>query len=443
MPTRIAVIGMGYVGVPIAALLADVEGYDVTGVQRRSDRSGWKIEVLNSGKSCFEGLEPGLDELLARVVKKGTFRVTDDYQALKDAEIILIDVQTPTDGADHSPSYDSVKDVSRQIGKYLKQGVLLITESTIAPGTTQHVIRPIIETESGKVAGRDFLLAYSYERVMPGKLIEYIVDMPRVVGGINRESELKAVEMYKKIVRKPVFSTDILTAEAAKTMENAYRDVNIAFANEMALICESLGIDVWEVQKLINARSDRHMHLPGAGVGGHCLPKDTWLLRYGLRAYGREPLEAELISLARAINDHMPLHMAELARRSIESHGRKMEKSKVVILGVAYLEDSDDTRNTPASSLALELSRLGCQVVAHDPYVKELPGIKILPDLFEAARGADALAIVTKHKEYFQLDFVRLKQLMRTPVIIDGRRIVNADDAKRNGFVYSLLGRGR
>ncbi|MDD5224892.1 MAG: UDP binding domain-containing protein, partial [bacterium] len=182
---------------------------------------------------------------------------------------------------------------------------------------------------------------------------------------------------------------------------------------------------------------------PGAGVGGHCLPKDTWLLRYGLRAYGREPLEAELISLARAINDHMPLHMAELARRAIESHGQKMEKSKVVILGVAYLENSDDTRNTPASSLAIELSRLGAKVVAHDPYVKELPGIEILADLFEAARGADALAIVTKHREYFHLDFPRLKQLMRTPLIIDGRAIIKEDEAKRNGFGYSLLGRGR
>ena len=440
---KIAVVGMGYVGVPIAALLADVEGCDVTGIQRRSPRSGWKIDVLNSGKSCFEGVEPGLDELIARVVKKGSFRVIDDYSLLQEMEIILIDVQTPTDAADHSPSYDSVKEVARQIGKYIRPGALVITESTVAPGTTQHVIRPIVEKESGLMAGKDFSLAYSYERVMPGRLLEFIVDMPRVVGGINKESEQRAVEMYKKIVRRPIHSTDILTAEAAKTMENAYRDVNIAFANEMALICESLGIDVWEVRKLVNAREDRQMHLPGAGVGGHCLPKDSWLLRYGLRAYGREPLEAELISLARAINDHMPMHMAELVKRSIEGQGRKVEGARVVILGVAYLEDSDDTRNTPTRSLALELEGHGCKVVAHDPFVKEFPGITVTADLAEAAKGADALALVTKHRQYRELDLPELKKIMRTPVLIDGRNVLDQEEVEKAGFVCRILGRGK
>ena len=443
MTTKIAVVGMGYVGVPIAALLADVEGYDVIGVQRRSPRSGWKIEVLNSGKSCFEGVEPGLDELIERVVKKGTFRVTDDYSVLKEVKMILIDVQTPTDAADHSPSYDSVKEVARQIGTHIRRGTLVITESTVAPGTTQHIIRPIIEQESGLAAGKDFLLAYSYERVMPGKLLEFIVDMPRVVGGINKESEQRAVELYKKIIRQPIHSTDILTAEAAKTMENAYRDVNIAFANEMALICESLGIDVWEVRQLVNARNDRHMHLPGAGVGGHCLPKDSWLLRYGLRAYGKEPLEAELISLARAINDHMPMHMAELVKRSIESQGRNVSGSRVVILGVAYLEDSDDTRNTPARSLALELEGYGCEVVAHDPFVAEFPGLKIESDLSAAAKGADALALVTKHAQYRELDFPALRKIMKTAVIIDGRNIVDQESAEGAGFICRVLGRGK
>ncbi len=270
---KIAVLGMGYVGIPAAALLADVPGFDVTGIQRRSQRSGWKIEVLNCGRSPIEGDEPGLDDLIARVVKKGSFRVTDDFSVIRDMGTILIDVQTPTDSADHAPSYLSLKEVSRRVGEYLTKGTLVIIESTVAPGTTQNVVQPILERKSGMKAGKDFYLAYSYERVMPGRLIEYIQNLPRIVGGINKKSEELAVELYKKIVREKIYSTNILTAETSKTMENAYRDVNIAFANEMAMISENLGVDVFEIRDLINSRSERHMHLPGSGVGGHCLPK--------------------------------------------------------------------------------------------------------------------------------------------------------------------------
>jgi UDP-N-acetyl-D-mannosaminuronic acid dehydrogenase len=209
MSTKIAVIGMGYVGIPAAALLADVPGFDVTGIQRRSQRSGWKIDVLNSGKSPIEGEEPGLDELIARIVKKGSFRVTDDFSVIREMDIVLIDVQTPTDGEDHQPAYLSLKEVSREVGEYLKSGALVIIESTVAPGTTQNVVMPLLERKSGLKAGEDFCLAYSYERVMPGKLIEYIQNLPRIVGGLDKESERRAVEMYKKIVKSEIHSTDI------------------------------------------------------------------------------------------------------------------------------------------------------------------------------------------------------------------------------------------
>jgi len=294
LTTHVVVIGMGYVGIPCAALLADVPGFRVTGVQRRSDRSGWKIECLNAGECPFEGDEPGLAALIHRVaVEKGTFRVTDDYSVCQEADVILIDVQTPTDG-DHVPGYDSLREASAQVGRVLRPGVLVIIESTVAPGTTQHVVQPILERESGLKGGPDFALAFSYERVMPGKLLEYITDFPRVVGGIDEESTRRAVELYRHIVRKEITPTDVLTAEMAKVVENAYRDVNVAFANEVALACERMGVNVYEVRELINARPDRNMHLPGAGVGGHCLPKDSWLLKYGLETYGRGAGESGL-----------------------------------------------------------------------------------------------------------------------------------------------------
>jgi len=259
---KIAVVGMGYVGIPAAALLADVPGFDVTGIQRRSQRSGWKIDVLNAGRSPIEGDEPGLEELIAKVVKKGTFRVTDDFSALRKMDAILIDVQTPADSADHTPSYLSLKEVLRRVGEYMKKGALIIIESTVAPGTTQNVVQPILERKSGMKAGRDFYLAYSYERVMPGRLIEYIQNLPRIVGGFNKKSEELAVSLYKTIVREKIYSTDILTAETSKTMENAYRDVNIAFANEMALICENLNVNIYEIRGLINSRSSANLYSP-------------------------------------------------------------------------------------------------------------------------------------------------------------------------------------
>jgi len=444
MTTKIAVIGMGYVGIPCAALLADVDGYDVTGIQRRSVRSGWKIELLNSGKSPFEGNEPGLDELINRVVDKGTFRVTDDFNVLKEMDIVLIDVQTPTD-ENHQPQYVSLREVSHRLGKLLKPGTLVVIESTVAPGTTQNIVQPILEEESGMKGGEDFYLAFSYERVMPGHLIDFIVNFPRVVGGICPESTRRAVEMYEKIVKKTVHSTDTLTAELTKTIENAYRDVNIAFANEMALVCESLGVNVYEVRELINERHDRHMHIPGTGVGGHCLPKDTWLLRHGLHEYGLVRVEPEFIALARKINDFMPVHTAELIMQALGEKKVAAKDAKIAVLGIAYLEDSDDTRNTPTTVLIETLERHGATVIAHDPFVRqqEYPYAQIVRELDVALRDADAAVIATKHAEYFKMLPDHLKDIMRTPVVVDGRNVLDGREWEEKGFVYLGIGKGK
>ncbi|MBS3795863.1 MAG: nucleotide sugar dehydrogenase [Candidatus Thorarchaeota archaeon] len=442
MTTKVVVIGMGYVGIPCAALLADVDGMEVTGLQRRSERSGWKIDVLNSGKSPFEGIEPGLEELIAKVVEKGTFHVTSDISVLAEADIILIDVQTPTD-AQNMPRYDSLRQVSESIGKHIKKGAMVVVESTVAPGTTQNVVQTIIEKESGLKGGKDFDLAFSYERVMPGKLLEYITDMPRVVGGITDKSTERAVELYSKIVNEKIYTTNTLSAELAKTIENAYRDVNIAFANEMALVCESLGVNIYEIIDLINARDDRHMHIPGAGVGGHCLPKDPWLLRYGLYEYGSWKVEPEFISLSRRINDSMPLHMSDLIENGLQAQGVSIHDAEVTILGVSYLENSDDTRNTPAADLVSALEARGAKVRLHDSYVRkwEFGPHEIERDLLEAAEGADCLALVTKHDMYYDIDLEKIKSVMNTPVLVDGRNVFDFEEVKAAGFEYRCIGK--
>jgi len=418
---HIVVIGMGYVGIPCAALLADVPEFQVTGVQRRSARSGWKIDALNQGRSPFEGHEPGLATLLQRVVlEKRTFHVTDDLSVCREADAILLDVQTPVD-ANRVPQYESLREVAAGVGRYLRPGTLVVIESTVAPGTTQHVVQPLLEQESGLQAGQDFFLAFAYERVMPGKLLEFQITMPRVVGGIDPASTRRAVQLYANVVQAEIHSTDCLTAELAKTVENTYRDVNIAFANEMALLCESLGVDVFEVRRLVNSRSDRHMHLPGAGVGGHCLPKDPWLLNHGAMTYGCNGATSSLLAVARQINDHMPLHMADLVQQALEDAWgttpaaenprvapsppllactpvQPLAGARIAVLGVAYLEDSDDMRNTPAAPLIRALCARGATVVAHDPYVR-LADWEAL-GLNRGERGEGSESKHEEHKEH-------------------------------------------
>lgn len=449
MSKKITVIGMGYVGIPAAALFADVEGFNVVGIQRRSERSGWKIDWLNQGKNPIGGDEPGLSELIEKVVKKGTFRVTDDFSECDDADIILIDVQTPTDEKG-VPHYESLKEVCKQVGNHMKNGVLVAIESTVAPGTTLYVVKPILEQESGMIAGQDFSLIFSYERVMVGRLLKNIIHLPRIVGGIDKKSTERGVELYKHIVKDRVIPTDILTAEVAKVVENTYRDVNIAFANEVALICESLGVDVFKVRELVNTLPNdpsnpssnplRNMHFPGAGVGGHCLPKDPWLLKYGLDTYGQFKVDPQVIVKSRELNLWMPSHTADLIVESLSKAGRDIKDAKIAILGVAFLENSDDKRNTLSKILYEILQKMGAKPYLHDPYVRDFE-IPFTKDLDEIIQDADAIVIVTKHKDYLNLDLNSIKAKMRTPILVDGRNVYQKENCEQLGFIYKGVGK--
>ncbi|NQT71748.1 MAG: nucleotide sugar dehydrogenase [Chloroflexi bacterium] len=451
---RIAVIGMGYVGIPAAALLANA-GYDVTGIQRRSQRSGWKIDWLNEGKCPIGGNEPELPEILQTVVQQGRFRVTDDYSVLKNIDIILIDVQTPTD-SDHIPQYKSLKEVSHQVGKYLSPGKLVIVESTVAPGTTENMVQPILEEESGLRAGLPdgFGLSFSYERVMVGRLIHNIREYPKIVGGIDDKSREIAMEMYRSIVRAGVHGTNPMTAEVSKTVENAYRDVQIAFANEVALLCESLGIDVHEVREFVNglpndpsaphANPIRNMHFPGAGVGGHCLPKDTWLLMHGYEKYAesQNDYSPSILTGARYLNDWMPIHMVNLLEEALREESKEINGSMICVLGYAFLENSDDPRNTPTIPLIKELERRGATCRVHDPFIAEDEGYQIEQDVERALTGCDAVVLMTKHDQYNAITPEKLKSLLSTRIIVDGRNILDPREFLAEGFVFKGIGKG-
>jgi len=447
------VIGMGYVGIPAAVLLANA-GFDVTGIQRRSKRSGWKIDWLNEGR-CPITNEPILPEMLKNVVREGRFRVTNDYTVLKDVDIILIDVQTPTDDG-HIPQYESLKAVCHNVGKYLRPGKVLIIESTVAPGTTQYLVKPILEKESGLKAGLPdgFGLCYSYERVMVGRLIHNIREYPKIVGGVDEKSIQIAMEMYKTIVKGGVHGTDIMTAEVSKTVENAYRDVQIAFANEVALLCESLDINVYDVREFVNglpndtsvphANPVRNMHFPGAGVGGHCLCKDTWLLMHGYEEYGssNNQYPISLLKDARHLNAWMPVHMVDLLESALKEAQKELPESMICVLGYAFLENSDDPRNTPTIPFLKELEKRGATYKIHDPYVRNDKDYQIEQVLDIALKDCDAVVLMTKHDEYKSINPRKLKGFLRTRVIIDGRNLFNAEEYLAEGFIFKGIGRG-
>ncbi|MFW9987946.1 MAG: nucleotide sugar dehydrogenase [Candidatus Odinarchaeota archaeon] len=449
MTTNIVVIGMGYVGIPMAVLLADVDDFYVTGIQRRSQRSGWKIDWLNQGKNPFEGDEPGLDELISRVVKNGKFKVTDNYKLVNKADYILIDVQTPVD-ENKIPRYESLIEVSRKISKHLKKGVTIIIESTVAPGTTNNIVQIILEEGSGLKRGLDFYLVFSFERVMPGKLLEYITDFPRVIGGGCKEANERAKFLYGKVVKKELQVTDTLTAELTKCIENSYRDVNIAFANEMALLCEDFDRNIYDIVEFINHRHDRMMHYPGSGVGGHCLTKDPWLLLYGYDKYTekKNKEKIKLIPNSRILNDYMPNHMVELMEDVFREAHKLVDNIKIVLLGVSYKADTDDTRNTPTENIVKVLQGRyhshNIIYIAHDPFVNERDyRLTILTDDFnEAVNDADVLIFATNHSEYYKIDLDDLKKRVRTPIIIDGRNIFNKKLLKEKGFIYRKVGEG-
>jgi UDP-N-acetyl-D-mannosaminuronic acid dehydrogenase len=446
MRTNIVVVGMGYVGIPMAALLADVEDFYVTGIQRRSQRSGWKIDWLNQGRNPFEGEEPGLDALIARIVKNGKFHVTDDYSLCKTADYILIDVQTPVDDQ-KIPRYESLIEVSKLIAPHLKKSVTVIIESTVAPGTTDNIVAPILEKGSHMKRSKDFYLIFSFERVMPGKLLEYITDLPRVIGGDSDEGNKRAKFLYGKVVKKDLQVTDTLTAELTKCIENTYRDVNIAFSNEMALVCEDFNRNIYEIIKLINYRHDRMMHYPGSGVGGHCLTKDPHLLVYGHRTYTPHIYNSDILLKSRELNDYMPNHMIELMEDALKEAG-KHDNLKIALMGVAYKADCDDTRNTPTEAMVSILKKRyhshNFEYIAHDPFVKErdYKETPLTSDINIAIENADVLLFATNHSVYYKLNLDEVKKKLRTPIIIDGRNIFNKREMLSRGFIFRKIGEG-
>jgi UDP-N-acetyl-D-mannosaminuronic acid dehydrogenase len=453
---KIGVIGMGYVGIPAAALFADSPAFEkVYGFQRDSPSSGYKIAMLNRGESPLKGEEPGLEDLLKKVVTAKKFECTSDFSKIATLDAVTLSIQTPfLNKEDLLPDFSALIEGIKNVGRYLRPGMLVVLESTITPGTTSGLAREILEKESGLKAGTDFGLAHAPERVMVGRLLRNIREHDRIVGGIDDASTRRATELYSPVLTLgrviPMSST---AAEVTKTTENTFRDLQIAAINELALYCEAMGINVYDVRTGVDSLKGegitRAILWPGAGVGGHCLTKDTYHLERGVQMLGKDLLdypknEPSLFVLARHINDFMPVHMSRLTIEALKRAGRPVRGATIAILGWAFLANSDDTRNTPSEQYRDLMIEKGAVTRVNDPFVADYPGVPLIPSIEETVRDADAIVIFAGHHQYKGLRAAALKKLSgkKHPVIIDGRNMIDADTFIKSGFIYKGIGRG-
>jgi UDP-N-acetyl-D-mannosaminuronic acid dehydrogenase len=466
---KIAVIGAGIVGVPMAALLAQARirlGTErparVVLIQRKSPTSGWKVEAINAGRSPIGGIEPQLGEIVAETVAAGLLKAGHDYALVRDADAILICVQTDKSGSgpDYGPLFEAVRGLAQELQSRPPGRVpLVIFESTLAPSSMTTLIRREF-AGLGLEEGRDILLGNSPNRVMPGHLVERIRSSDKIIGGLSPVTTELIRSLYSKIVTEGrLHLTNSLTAEVVKTLENAYRDVRIAFSTEIARYCDDHGTDFYEVREAVNKRlswSDSAtlepeavptggLMIPTIGVGGHCLPKDGILLLWRKVEAGGD-VSASLILEARRINDESP---AAIARRVEQKFG-SLRGRGVALLGAAYRADSEDTRNSPALTLAGLLLDRGCRLSLHDPFVKpgdqNLAG-KGLQNIFTneidlAVAAAEVIIFGAAHQVYRRDIDEILGAAPELVGVYDGCNLTTEFRLKNRGIEYGGIGKG-
>jgi UDP-N-acetyl-D-mannosaminuronic acid dehydrogenase len=451
----IGVLGMGYVGIPSAVLFAASPAFErVWGFQRDSPTSGYKIAMLNRGESPLKGDEPDLEKLLSEVVEAGKFQCTADFSRISELDAVTVAIQTPfLRPEDLEPDLSPLVEGLRSVGRFLRKGMLVVLESTVTPGTTTGLARGLLEEESGFVAGEDFALAHAPERVMVGRLIRNIREHDRIVGGINEPSTRRAMELYLPVLATgSIIPMSATAAEVTKTAENTFRDLQIAAVNQLALYCEAMGVNVYDVRAGIASLKgegiSRAILYPGAGVGGHCLTKDTYHLERGIGVLGGTldfpKGEGSLYVHARHINDFMPVHMLHLTKMGLMRINKSIQGAHIAVLGWAFMRNTDDARNPPAEVFRTRCLEEGAHVRVHDPYVAEYPGVSLSSDLSAVVNGADAIAIFTDHDHYRILDPRGIREGCGThhPVIIDGRNVIDPDRFIAEGFIYKGIGRG-
>jgi len=418
----ICVLGLGYIGLPTASTFA-THGVRVVGV----DVNRRVVEVLHNGEVHIH--EPGLRTLVQAAFRSGNLRVSEEPE---DADAFIIAVPTPIK-ADNTADLSYVVAASESIVPHLKAGNLVVLESTSPPRTTLDVVRPILE-KSGLVAGVDFHLSYSAERVLPGKILSELIENARVMGGVDRASAEACRDLYRIFVRGEIVLTDATTAEMVKLMENTFRDVNIAIANEFARQADQFGVDIWEAIRFANLHPRISILKPGPGVGGHCISVDPWFL------IEAAPDRSQLIHQARLVNDSQPAYVFDL----IESAVGGLKGKRVAALGLAYKADVDDLRESPAIEVVRLLVDAGAEVVTYEPYLlgAAVAGAESSQSLDAALQGADIVVLLVDHEMFYDLKPSAVAELMAGKLAVDTRGIWKRDAWRDAGFNLRVIGVG-
>ena len=391
---RIAVMGMGYVGLPLAVVFAEA-GFNVTGI----DPDRRKIDLLNRGESYIPDIST---ESVAKLVQSGKLKATTDFSALQDADAVSICVPTPLRKTG-DPDMSFILSATEELAKYMHKGVVVVLESSTYPGTTREVLLPKLGEEKGLVVGEDWFLAFSPERVDPGREDFTTLNTPKVVGGITPACGEVTEAWYGAAIQHIHTVSTAEAAEMAKLLENTFRMINIGMVNELAIMCERMGVDVWEVIDAAASKPFGFMKFtPGPGLGGHCIPIDPLYLSWKMKSY---QYTARFIELASEINTNMPRYVVTRILDALNERGKTLKGSRCLVLGVAYKPDIDDIRESPALDVIGLLQKKGASVDYHDPYIPSLTthegqSMHSVPDLMAAVRAADAVIIVTNHKVY-------------------------------------------
>jgi nucleotide sugar dehydrogenase len=428
----VAVVGLGYVGLPLA-LLARQKGYDTYGV----DQSKEKIKLITQGESPF------LDASVAKQLRAEPLQAGTQFAPIAKADTIIVCVPTPVKD-DYMPDLTPLSKACEQIAEHMRKGQLVIIESTVNPGVCEEVVLPVLEKVSGLRCGSDFSLAHCPERINPGDAKWHVGNIPRVVGGFDTASRDRAATFYRSILQATIHPMDSLKeAEAVKVVENSFRDINIAFANELAMSFTKLDIDVMHVIEGAATKPFAFMrHNPGLGVGGHCIPVDPYYLIEYARKNG---FTHRFLKTARDVNNGMPAFAITRLEDGLQAAHKKLASAHVVVLGLAYKPNIGDVRESPAHKLIEQLKKRGIQVTAYDPFVSSKPGPKptqraIRQRIKQILTEADALVLATAHDAFAYIDGALLAQL-EVATVVDGWNFFDKDDVTAHGVIYRGVGR--
>ena len=434
---KVTVIGIGRIGLPTALSFAN-SGLETTGMDVN-------VKLVNSIKNMVFPLrdEPGYEEIFFDVISKKKFFATDNFgDAVKDSDIILLSLPTPMD-KENIPDYSALELVANQIKEALYSGSVIIIESTVEPGFIENKFIKILENNERKlIAGKDFGVGVCPETANPGEIMKDFNQLPRLVGGFDEKTRDIIIEIYSH-----VFSVDLIkmpdckTANAVKLTTNVFRDVNIAFVNELALLFEKLGIDIKTVLDAADRKYNFQIHFPGAGVGGPCLPVNSYQMLNSAKGVDSNLLK--IVKASREINEYMPHHVIQLTNDALNDAGKEIATSNILILGISYKPNVKDIQLSPAEIIISELKKIGATIKIFDPYFKNtsIYGTQTENNL-EQVTSVDAVIIVTAHKEFEKFKPEYFVSKMNSPVIIDTRGIIDMQEANKIGLIFRGLGRG-